>query len=515
MHAPRSADLLFAQLAAAGRAAKRPWAVDHESAAVTVKDGQVNPGEIAEAARRLARTVAERGVREGDLCVVRLEKPLDILVAVAGLTGLGAVPVLLSARLDAMTARAALEPVTASLHLLVTASRAADFADRHPIDGARMTWEDVISAVPAGERAELPADGVERAPGRPYLVTHTSGTTGVPKLVVHTRNSFYQQSAVQTRMLRPMFLTGYLAAAISPVHVRTLSGLLSALRLRHSVLLLASEDSDRVGEQLERWRPEYLETHPNTYITWEGLADSGAMSSVRMFLGTFDAMHPRTVDAMLRGSRRRLAMFTEVYAQSELGPIAFRARTRRIGRFRRGVGAELAGHRVGRAMPGYSRIRVVDEGGNRVPRGAGGRIQVRSKGRFAGYLNFPERATENLFEGGWWDSGDWGARTATGALRLHDRQTERLAGATSGIALEDVLLDRMPELAEAVVLEEGGLLLPVLASRSAEPVTDERWRTATGDLPPLAPPRFVARADIPRTATGKVRREVLRHRLNS
>ncbi|MFK4273345.1 hypothetical protein, partial [Streptomyces milbemycinicus] len=76
MHAPRSADLLFAQLAAAGRAAKRPWAVDHESAAVTVKDGQVNPGEIAEAARRLAQTVAERGVREGDLCVVRLEKPL-------------------------------------------------------------------------------------------------------------------------------------------------------------------------------------------------------------------------------------------------------------------------------------------------------------------------------------------------------------------------------------------------------------------------------------------------------
>ncbi|TVL91488.1 class I adenylate-forming enzyme family protein [Streptomyces sp. SAJ15] len=513
MHSPRSADLLFAQLDAAGRAAKRPWAVDHESAAVTVKDGQVHPGDVAEAARRFARTAAERGVRSGDRCVVRLEKPLDVLVAFAGLTALGAVPVLLSARLDAPTAHAALEPVTGPLHLLIAEAREADFPDPLTPGATRLIWEDAVSAV-AGGSAEPPPHGVELAPDQPYLVTHTSGTTGVPKLVVHTRNSFYQQSAIQTRMLRPMFLSGYLAAAISPVHVRTLSGILSALRLRHSLLLLASEESDSVGAQLERWRPEYLETHPNSYITWEGLAAEGAMSSVRMFLGTFDAMHPRTVDALLNGSRRRLAMFTEVYAQSELGPIAFRIRTRKTGRSRNTVGAELAGHRVGRAIPGYSRIRVVDEQGNRLPRGESGRIQVRSKGRFAGYLNFPERFTENLFEGGWWDSGDWGARTATGTLRLHDRQVERLSGATSGIALEDVLLDRVPELAEVVIMETDGRLVPVLVSRSTAPVTEELWLAATRDLPSLAPPRFVAWHEIPRTATGKVRREVLRHRLN-
>ncbi|MEC4015036.1 class I adenylate-forming enzyme family protein [Streptomyces sp. H27-D2] len=512
METPQSADLLFAQLTAVGRVATRPWATDHESAAVVVKGGTVEPSEIAAAAKRFAYTAAAEGISAESWCVVRLDNPLDILVAVSGLTAIGAIPVLISPGLDAQTARAALEDVPYPMHLLISEARAGDFPDGLSSNAATLVWEDAVSRPSAKVAEPLPPNGVERAPDRPYLATHTSGTTGVPKFVIHTRASFYQQSSVQTRMLRPMFLRGYLAAAISPVHVRTLSGILSALRLRLSLLLCASEDPDSIGGLLERWRPEYLETHPNTYVTWEDLAASGAMASVRIFLGTFDAMHPRTVDRMLAGSRRRLPVFTEVYAQSELGPISCRVRMRGMARGRRGVDAELAGHRVGWAIPGYDRVRVVDESGRKLPQGGQGRIQVRSKGMFAGYLNFPER-TEHLSAGDWWDSGDWGSLGRSGALRLLDRQVERLDGAPSGIALEDVLMSRIPELSEVVVLETDGRLLPVIASRGAVPITDERWAAATHDMPSLEPPRSVAWDDIPRTATGKVRREILRGRL--
>jgi acyl-coenzyme A synthetase/AMP-(fatty) acid ligase len=461
----------------------------------------------------LARIASGRGVGEGDWCVVRLEKPIDILVAVAGLTAIGAVPVLLSPRLDAGTVRAMLAPVTSPLHLLVTGTRMDELPELTGAGTVQLVWEEAMTGPMPLSGVVLPSAGIERDPGKPYLVTHTSGTTGIPKLAIHTRNGFSQQAAVQARMLRTMRLRGYLAAAISPVHVRTLSGLLSVLRLRLSVLLLQSEDPDVVGEHLERWRPEYLETHPNSYVTWEGLADSGAMSSVRMFLGTFDAVHPSTVSRMLAGSRRRLALFAEVYAQSELGPVAFRLSTRRSKDSARDIGRSLAGHRVGRSIPGYNRIRVVDAAGNVVPRGRAGRIQVRSKGRFAGYLNFPERFEENLAPDGWWDSGDWGARERGGALRLLDRQVERLGVAPSGIALEDVLLSRVPELAEVVVLERGSELLPVVVSKPSVTLTDERWSSATHDLPRLARPQHLRWDDIPRTATGKVRRELLRERV--
>ncbi|MFB7501980.1 AMP-binding protein [Streptomyces broussonetiae] len=513
MRSPRSADLLFGQLDAAARAAERPWGTDHESVALTVRDGALDLSELADAARRLAESMAGLGLGEGDWCVVRLDEPLDILVAVAGLTAVGVVPVLFSPRLDAESAAAALAPVEVPLHLLISRSRAAEFPRSLATGTARLIWEDVVSSPrpPASER--VPAHGVERAPDAPYLVTHTSGTTGVPKLAIHTRASFYQQAAVQMRMLRTVRLRGYLAAAISPVHVRTLSGLLAALRLRLSVLLLGSEEPQAVAGQLERWRPHYLETHPNTFVRWEDLADAGLVASVRMFLGTFDAMHPATVERMLAGSRRRLPLFTEVYAQSELGPIAFRMSRRRRTDHYKAVESHLAGHRVGRALPGYTRIRIVDEAGNPLRAGEPGRIQVRSKGFFTGYLNFPEKFTENRADGGWWDSGDWGVRSRTGALRLLDRQVERLDRAASGIALEDVLLSRLPEAAEVVIIETDGTLLPVVASRAGTAVVDERWAAAVDGLPPLAPPRHTAWSEIPRTATGKVRREALRRQL--
>ncbi|AZM50208.1 long-chain fatty acid--CoA ligase [Streptomyces sp. WAC 06738] len=516
MRLPQSADLLYSQLVALSGKAKRTWAADHTSAAVAVRDGEVDVGELAEATQRFARGVQAAGIAAEDWCVVRLEKPLDVLVAVCGLTAVGAVPVLLSPGLEADAAHTALKTVPHSMHLLVARARAEEFPDALAVDAARLVWEDVWEqdgeADAATDTDALPQHGVERSPDSPYLVTHTSGTTGVPKLAVHTRASFYQQSVIQTRMLRLLRLRGYAAFATSPVHIRTLSALLTGITAGVSLLILGSEQPDSVREQLERWRPEYLETHPNTFVTWEDLADAGAMSSVRVFLATFDATHPRTVDRLLAGSRRRLAVFMEVYAQSEVGPIAFHVRTRR--RRRGGVETELAGHRVGHAIPGYAAIRVVDENGTAVPRGQAGRIQVRAKGRFAGYLNFPEKFTQNLFEERWWDTGDWGSLGRGGTLRLLDRQVERLEGAPSGIALEDVLLSRIPDLAEVVVLETEEGLLPVIAGRpGAEPVGPEEWSAATGDMPALAAPLSVAWEEIPRTATGKVRREVLRGRL--
>ena len=99
-------------------------------------------------------------------------------------------------------------------------------------------------------------------------------------------------------------------------------------------------------------------------------------------------------------------------------------------------------------------------------------------------------------------------RTALVGSALIDRQVERLTATPSAIALEDVLLERMPWLREAVVLEREQRLVPVVATRGG--AFDEAcWQAATKELPTLQAPIVLEDQAIPRTATGKVQRAVL------
>jgi acyl-coenzyme A synthetase/AMP-(fatty) acid ligase len=246
-------------------------------------------------------------------------------------------------------------------------------------------------------------------------------------------------------------------------------------------------------------------------MKWEPLAPAGALASVKCFLTTFDVIHPGTVKNLLAGSRYPVPLFWEIYGQSELCAIAGVLHVRGLaGRnWGRGVGRRMSGHLVGWAVPGHSRIRIVDSDGKVVRAGTSGRIQVRSQGSFTTYLNRPEAVTANLTVDGWWDTGDWGKMDRLGRVILLDRQVERLTAAPSAIALEDILLDRMPSLLEAVVLEHDRELIPVVATRNG-PLDPAKWRAATRDLPfGAGEPVVVDESDIPRTATGKVQRAVL------
>jgi acyl-coenzyme A synthetase/AMP-(fatty) acid ligase len=511
--------LLFgALMSAAKHRGGQHWVADHEPLSVAVSaDGVVSVSDLADAVRRLSAELRRLGLTRGDWCVVWLEQPLDVMLAVTALTGIGAVPVALSPKLAPALAAESLRPVPHTVALLSEGQRHADVDTYNMPVGLRLAWEEVTAAARGDvpDRAALPDSGVVRGPADPYVVTHTSGTTGMPKLTIHTVRSFFEQADMQRKVISLLRFRGYLAVAISPVHVRTLTGVLGVLLSRAPIapVICKAQDSESIGRMLRRWRPGYLETHPNTFVLWEGLADSGAMESVRVFLATFDASHPRTIERLLAGSRQRTPMFVELYAQSECGPLASRIWLGGQRRAGRRLPALVFGHGVGWSVPGYSQVRVVDEHGSGVARGQQGRIVARTRGRFGGYLNLPELFTENLSADGWWDTGDQGALDRRGQLHLLDRQVERLSRARSAVALEDILLQRLPELTEAIVMEIGDCLVPVIASHGNVPVDEAKWANATRDLPALSRPELLDWDDIPRTATGKVRRKVLLHQI--
>lgn len=478
------------------------WIVDHESAAVPVDGGQVSPRAIAHAAGQAAALFESQGTRAGDRCVVWLESPLDIVVVIGGLTAIGAVPILLSPALDAEMVGRILEPGPPVARMITTAARkpSCSALSVDPID----SWESLAEASRALEprRRSLPLPGTA-----PYVVTHTSGTTGVNKLVEYSRGGADHNSLTQELPGRFMGLNGYACAAFSPVHFRAVVGLLATLRLKIPLIILANDDPESAGPILEKWRPIYLEAHPDTFMKWEGIAARGSLASVRWFFSTFDVIHPRTVKTLLSGSRRRLAMLIEIYGQSEACAIAGQVHVKGLaGRIsERRTARRLDGHIVGWPLPGHSRVRIVDEAGKTVAPGIAGRIQVRARGRFSTYPNNLEAARTNLKSDGWWDTGDYGKKDRLGRLTLLDRRVERLTLAPSAIAIEDVLLDRMPWLKEAVVLERDHELVPVVATHDGA-FDHERWSASIRDLAHIGEPVVMDDGAIPRTATGKVQR---------
>ncbi|SDY83214.1 AMP-binding enzyme [Modestobacter sp. DSM 44400] len=300
-----------------------------------------------------------------------------------------------------------------------------------------------------------------------------------------------------------------LATCLTTAHARTLSGLATIAALGVPHLALVDPDPASAATLLARHRPTLIETFPNVFTRWEVLAEdpTGPLANVRIFLSTFDAAHPRTIHTMLRASSRRLPVYAQAYAQSETGAIAlsFRLSQRRRGDARH----------VGWPALAFNRIRLVNpDTGTPLRRpGETGAIEVRGPGLFAGYHGEPER-TQSGWHDGWWRTGDLGTRGIHGALRLHGRVVDAVTEIPDYLAREDVLLDRLDELDELLILDDPhGHPVAVATTRGDRPIDPARWAAATADLPALAPPRLLRWEQLPTTATWKVRRPALRQQL--
>ncbi len=168
-------------------------------------------------------------------------------------------------------------------------------------------------------------------------------------------------------------------------------------------------------------------------------------------------------------------------------------------------------------------LRVVDDDGRDVPRDAAtvGEIVVRGNVVMKGYYNDPE-ATALALRGGYFHSGDAAVVHPDGYVDIRDRLKDVIISGgenISSVEVEGVLL-RHPAVQEVAVVGmpdpkwgEAPHAFVVLKPGAAEPAPDE-LRTFTRDR--LAhfkcPHSFTFVAELPKTATGKIQKFVLRGR---
>ncbi|OIJ85109.1 class I adenylate-forming enzyme family protein [Streptomyces colonosanans] len=486
-------------------------------------DGRTSYGieDLAELVAQAAGWLTALGVTRGDRVAVIKPNHWDYVLLACAAARIGAVPALISDRLPAETLQLLLKRLDATA-LVTTAGTLASTrstgTDLSAFTRRTLTLDASASgAIPLADvRGHRPPPAHHRPDDAPLAIMHTSGTTGIPKLVTHTTATLIHRIAAAEARRWPIVSTrrdDTVAQATSYAHGRGLAWTVSVFWLApREAVILDGYDPGRAEPVLRAHPPTALEAAPSAFVRWQPLTASpdNPFRDVRLYINTFDAIHPPTVRAFLGASRRRLPLWVQVWGQSETGPLTFRCFTRRSVR---ALGKRHPTTRdLGRPVAGKARLRVVDpQTLQPVPRGRPGLVLARTRALCAGYVGETERLRAK-FTDDWFATGDLGVATRSGRLLLLDREVDTVRGG-SCVEIEDVLHDRLPEVVEAVVLgRASGLPLPVLVTRDGK-LDRAAWRRAVADLPPLDEPTLLPDGQLPLTATGKVRRQELRDRL--
>lgn len=490
-----------------------PVVLDHDLDVAPHIPRSTTVSAMADLVDDLAGRLIGLGIRRGDHAVVHKRANADIWALGSAISRAGAIPVLLSKALPPSTVLTLLNRLR-NPAFLTDEDTYADFeADEL---GSRTSHVLLVTGSGPGvasiqnlSPAPLTGDG-RRGPDDAALITHTSGTTGIPKLVVHTPRTMALRLTPQWILLQLVPRRETVAIAIPFAHSRTFAAISLALLRGSPTMLMARTQPEVVASTLAEHRPSLLEALPNALLEWETIAPAASrpFASVKYFSSTFDALHPRTMSLLLESSQRTGAVFFQIYGQSEVGPAVGRLHGRRSAR-------RADGRCVGWVMPRGAQVRIVHDDGSAPSEEHPGHIEVAWPALAATYLGEQDRYDANR-RGRWWRTGDIGFRSRFGCIHMLDRAVDVVPGVHSTLEVEDVVLGRLEDIAELVLIRDvGSVPVPVVCTRGDAPLDPDRWSNAVAGLPLMADPVHLPNDVMPRTGTLKVRRTELAARLRT
>lgn len=442
-----------------------------------------------------AYQLASLGVGLGDKVMIYKSSAFDTYLLAVASTYLGAVPAMISYHFPTPTLEVFVERLEDPFILFdgETAERVAGISNGSK--EKRIAVSDLLN------QPALPVEQKKLADDEISYMTHTSGTTGIPKLICHSANSMGWRTKWQKTVFTKIAEKKLVAFHISPVHSRFNIGISSLMAMGFPMMPLASAQEDNVVDMLKANPPIALETHPNNFVQWSFTAKEHpeAFAGIRYYHSTFDAINNSTMKAFLNTSTNKEAIFLQVYGQSECGPMILKAHTLES--------LQSSNARdMGVGLGELTKARITDENGHVLPPNTDGHIQLLSKGRALTYYKEDARFQENVY-GAWWDSGDYGSMDEQGHLYLKDRQVDLIDHINSNLAIEDFLLDSLEFLSEVVIVrDKQDAPQPIIALAPKQEMDWDRWWKQVHELPRLNTPIIRAYEDIPRTATMKVRR---------
>ncbi|MDN4473197.1 acyl-CoA synthetase [Demequina zhanjiangensis] len=474
--------------------------------------------QYADRVARLAQVLADRGLAKRDRLVYLGNNHPDFLTTFFACGLLGAIFVPLNTRLAPRELEYMIEDSGAVF--LVTHESVRDLAraaawstgirKRLVVDGEAdlPAVESVDEAMSTTPPFEL---DVEVSLDDPAMILYTSGTTGRPKGAVLTHGNLTWN--VLNAIVDYDVTREEVAMMMSPMfHVAALSmGALPTLLKGGAVVLHERFDAGDVLHAIEEHGITSLSGVPTTF---QFLAEDPAwnttdLSSIRKLTCGGSAMPLRVIEAY---EARGLA-FSSGYGMTEASP---GATSLPVSKARDHAGTSGLAHF-------FTDVRVVGEDGTEMPVGEPGEIQISGPNVIREYWRRPE-ATAEARDGEWFRTGDIGRLDEDGYLTVTDRLKDMIISGGENVYPAEIeqLVMEMPEVRSVAVIgvpddRWGEVPLAIVAIHEGTQVTPEdvlghvRGRVAKYKLPRAA----VLVDDLPRTASGKVRKVELRERFRS
>ena len=435
----------------------------------------ITAGEARDRARSLAEELRLAGVGAGQAVGLLLPTSPEFVVAMMGVWVAGAVMVPINDRLPP----AAVDEVVEALSLAAVVEQG----------GPRRT---------GGTRGFDPDVA---------FVTWTSGTTGVPKPIVHTHRAYVE---LLDRVLNPLRAGSENRAHppspnLIPVSLALNAGIYNALfglRAGAALVIMERFDTGEFADLVRRFEirstvlPPAAITMLNDDPAIENLAP---LRYVRSITAPLSALQAR------RFTERYGVFVLNSYGQAEIGEV--------IG----WTGSDARQHpekvgAAGRPLPGVT-IKLVGDGSD--PSGEVGELWVRPPAMAAGYAT-GETLADRVDEEGFVATGDLGRRDADGFVWIEGRVGDVINRGGNKIYPDEVeeVLRLSPAVREAAVVgiadDRLGEVPVAFVVTTTDPAEHELASLCRKHLVPYkVPVEFVTVSALPRTDIGKLRRAEL------
>lgn len=467
-----------------------------------------------------AAVLHELGVARRDPVAVCATAAADTALTFLALARIGAIPVLINPSLATDLAIKYISKLSA-VGLITDPAHAAALPES--VTGVPLLAD--FAALAAGDPGAAPPP-YRFDPSDPVAVTHSSGTTGLPKAVVHSHQSLYAAIRYRLSLPRPQGTERMLSALPCP-HTAGLIILNLAMSYGSEVAMLSAQTGPGVLTAINRWRPQAV---VGFSTTWPDLVKADLskhdLRSVSLWWNTGDCAHEAHIRRLVAcGTRQTVttrgrevvpgSVFVDGLGSSEMGHSHFFiAHSPQTNRYNRCIGK----------VHSFAEAAVFGPDGEPLPPGEIGELGTKSATLSLGYWN-DSVTTFRSRHRGYFLTGDLVYRDAEGYFYHLDRKVDATnLGDGQFIyssACEERILARCPDVFDCtiVAVRDGGtvrtdVLLQLQAG--ADPAIDRTQEIRAALEPHVAATlRDVIGVDddkVPMTPTGKVRKFVLRQR---
>ena len=474
--------------------------------------------DLARQAAAVGRGLAELGVAKGDRVLIALKNRLEHALVYWALQGIGGVPTSVNFRLATQELRYVLEDCGARVALFESATAAGTLE-------ATKGWQGRLVFVGAEAPAEaIPFAALLGSNTTPLdrhvsesdlsLLLYTSGTTGRPKGVPRTHRNHH--AGALAHVIQCGYQWGERTLGVMPLyHTMGIHSLTSMAAVNGCFVCQADWSARGALSLIEAERVTALYLIPTLFhdLVHADEFPMGKVSSVRKLAYAGAPMLAALTESCAKAFRPEA--FVNHYGSTEIYTFSV---------------CPAAHTKPGCAgRPGiHSKLRVVEASAERrvgphetVPPGEKGEIiaSLDSDEAFAGYWKRPDADAKALRDG-WYFTGDMGYLDEAGDLFVAGRVDDMIISGGENIHPVEVeeVVARHPRVRDVAVIGEPddrwgervvAFVVPVDAGLTADAI--DRYCLDSAALASFKRPRRIVFVEaIPRTASGKILRRLLR-----